>query len=94
MGLDVAKSEIRRAEDIAPAFDLLKGRADALFVVTEPLAASHRIQICTLASRVAARGASAAVGNPSGRVFKQRVAGVRCLPADRPPTRFEPNRLR
>jgi len=49
MGLDVAKSEIRRAEDIAPAFDLLKGRADALFVVTEPLAASHRAQIGTLA---------------------------------------------
>ena len=44
MGLDIAKSEIRRAEDIAPAFDLLKGRVDALFVVTEPLAASHRTQ--------------------------------------------------
>jgi putative ABC transport system substrate-binding protein len=49
MGLDVGKSEIRRAEDIAPAFDMLKGRADALFVVTEPLAASHRIQIGSLA---------------------------------------------
>jgi putative ABC transport system substrate-binding protein len=29
------KSEIRRAEDIAPAFGLLKERVDALFVVTE-----------------------------------------------------------
>jgi putative ABC transport system substrate-binding protein len=49
MGLDVAKSEIRRAEDIAPAFRLLEGHADALFVVTEPVAASNRIQIGALA---------------------------------------------
>jgi hypothetical protein len=42
---------------------------------------------------VATNGARAAAGNPSDRVFKQRVAGVRCLPADRPPARFEPNRL-
>ena len=30
LGLEVATLEIRRAEDIAPAFDTLKGRADAL----------------------------------------------------------------
>ena len=29
--------EIRRAEDIAPAFEALKGRADALYVVADPL---------------------------------------------------------
>ena len=29
-------SEIRRAEDIAPAFEALKGRADALYVVCRP----------------------------------------------------------
>ena len=29
--------EIRRAEDIAPAFEALKGRADALYVVGDPL---------------------------------------------------------
>jgi hypothetical protein len=28
LGLDVATSEILRAEDIAPAFEALKGRAD------------------------------------------------------------------
>ena len=30
LGLEVAKFEIRRAEDIAPAFEALKGRAEAL----------------------------------------------------------------
>ena len=33
LGLEVATSEIRRAEDIAPAFDALKDLADALYVV-------------------------------------------------------------
>ena len=33
LGLEVATVEIRRAEDIAPAFEALKGRADALYVV-------------------------------------------------------------
>src|SRR5262249_32212926 len=32
LGLDVVTLEIRRAEDIAPAFQALKGRADALYV--------------------------------------------------------------
>src|SRR5262249_35325242 len=37
LGLDVVTLEIRRAEDIAPAFDALKGRADALYVCNDPL---------------------------------------------------------
>jgi len=32
LGLEVTTSELRRAEDISPAFDALKGRADALYV--------------------------------------------------------------
>ena len=36
LGLEVATLEIRRAEDIAPAFDALKGRADALYVCWTP----------------------------------------------------------
>ena len=32
LGLDVVTLEIRRAEDIAPAFEAFKGRADALYV--------------------------------------------------------------
>ena len=49
LGLEVTTSEIRRAEDIAPAFDALKGRADALYAVADPLVTSNRIRINTLA---------------------------------------------
>ena len=45
--------EIRRAEDISPAFDALKGRADALYVCADPLVNTHRIRVNILA--VAAR---------------------------------------
>jgi putative tryptophan/tyrosine transport system substrate-binding protein len=48
LGLKVTTSEIRRAEDIAPAFDALKGRADALYVCTDPLLNTHRIRVNTL----------------------------------------------
>ena len=44
-----ATFEIRRAEDIAPAFDALKGRADALYVCGEPLVNTNRVRINTLA---------------------------------------------
>src|SRR5262249_49222322 len=44
-----ATSEVRRAEDITPAFDALKGRADALYVVAEPLVTTNRIRISILA---------------------------------------------
>ena len=49
LGLEVTTSELRRAEDISPAFDALKGRADALYVCTDPLVNTHRIRINTLA---------------------------------------------
>src|SRR6185312_1600115 len=49
LGLDAATFEIRRAEDIAPAFDAMKDRADALYVVGDALVMSHRVQINTLA---------------------------------------------
>src|SRR5207245_10497572 len=49
LGLEVATSEVRRAEDIMPAFDALKGRADALYVVAGPLVTTNRIRINTLA---------------------------------------------
>ena len=48
IGLDVATVEIRRAEDIGPAIQALKGGADALYVVTEPLANTNRVQINNL----------------------------------------------
>jgi putative ABC transport system substrate-binding protein len=49
LGLDVATSEIRRAEDIGPAVDTLKGRADALYVCGDALTFTNRINISTLA---------------------------------------------
>ena len=49
LGLEVITSELRRAEDISPAFDALKGRADALYVCLDPLVNTHRIRINTLA---------------------------------------------
>ena len=49
LGLDVVTSEIRRAEDIAPAFEALKGHADALYVCPDALLNTNRIRINTLA---------------------------------------------
>ena len=49
LGLEVITLEIRRAEDIAPAIERLKGGADALYVVTEPLVNTNRVQINNLA---------------------------------------------
>jgi putative ABC transport system substrate-binding protein len=49
LGLQADILEIRRAEDIAPAFDALKGRAEALYVATDLLIVANRIRINTLA---------------------------------------------
>ena len=49
LGLEVATLEIRRAEDIAPAFEALNGRVDALYIETDALISTHRIRINTLA---------------------------------------------
>jgi ABC-type uncharacterized transport system substrate-binding protein len=49
LGLEVLPLEIRGAQDIAPAFEMLKGRADALYVCTDALATTNRIRINTLA---------------------------------------------
>jgi putative tryptophan/tyrosine transport system substrate-binding protein len=49
LGLEVVNFEIRRAEDIARAFETLKGRADALYVVGDALVTVYQIRIKTLA---------------------------------------------
>jgi putative ABC transport system substrate-binding protein len=49
LGHEVATFEIRRADDIVPAFDTLKGRADALYLCGDPLVDTNRIRIITLA---------------------------------------------
>jgi putative ABC transport system substrate-binding protein len=50
LGLEVVTSEILRTEDIAPVFEALKGRADALLVPPEPLVFANRIRINILAA--------------------------------------------
>jgi putative tryptophan/tyrosine transport system substrate-binding protein len=54
LGLDVTLLEVRRAEDIAPAFDALKVPADALYVVGDAVlnANSARIVALALAARL------------------------------------------
>jgi len=49
LDLEVIASEIRQAEDIAPAFETLKDRADAIYIVPDPLAGANRVRINTLA---------------------------------------------
>src|SRR5262249_39720085 len=49
LGLEVATSEIRRTEDIAPAIEALHGRADALYVAGDPLVTTNRNRIAILA---------------------------------------------
>jgi putative ABC transport system substrate-binding protein len=49
LGLEVLAAEIRGADDIAPTFAAIATKADALFVVGEPLTFTHRIRISTLA---------------------------------------------
>jgi putative ABC transport system substrate-binding protein len=49
LGIEAGPFEILRAEDIVPAFEALKGRADALYVCADPLVNTNRIRINTLA---------------------------------------------
>jgi putative ABC transport system substrate-binding protein len=49
LGLEVVMLEIGRADDLAPAFDTLRGRAEALYVLANPLANTNRVLINDLA---------------------------------------------
>ena len=49
LGLEVAAFEIRRADDIAPAFAALKGQADALYGAADALLGVNRARIIALA---------------------------------------------
>ena len=54
LGLEVVTLEIRRAEEITPAFEGLRRRADALYVSPDPImiANRNRINILALGERV------------------------------------------
>ena len=49
LGLEVTTLEIRRAQDIVPAFEALNGRAEALYVSSDALVNANRIRINILA---------------------------------------------
>ena len=49
LGLEFVTSEIRHPEDIAPAFETFKGRAEALYVCNDPLVTTNRTRIAELA---------------------------------------------
>src|SRR5262245_2268595 len=49
LGFEVITLEIRRGEDIVPAFEALNGREEALYVVFDALVNTHRFRINTLA---------------------------------------------
>jgi putative tryptophan/tyrosine transport system substrate-binding protein len=49
LGFEVDTLEIRRSEDLAPAFGALKGRAQALYVCVDALVNANRIRINILA---------------------------------------------
>ena len=48
-GLDVVKSEIRSVDDLAAAIEAFKGRAEALYFCSDPLLATNRRRVVTLA---------------------------------------------
>jgi len=49
LGIEVVKMEIRHADDITPAFEEVKGHAEGLIVVDDPLTVAHETRINTLA---------------------------------------------
>jgi putative ABC transport system substrate-binding protein len=49
LGLEIARVEIQRPDDIPLVFKSLKSRADALYVCADPLLGTHRTWINTLA---------------------------------------------
>ena len=104
LGIEVAPLEIRRAEDIAPAFETLKAQADALYVVGDALISANltRIMTFSLGARLPmifnARAFVQAGGLMSyGPNFFRRTAELvdkilRAKPGDIPveqPSRFE-----
>lgn len=49
LGLEVFRVGVRKTEDIAAAIESLKGRADALYVCTDPLLSTNRARISSSA---------------------------------------------
>jgi putative ABC transport system substrate-binding protein len=52
LGVEVASLDVRRADDIAPAFAALDGHADALYVTADPLFGFNAISALALKARL------------------------------------------
>jgi ABC-type uncharacterized transport system substrate-binding protein len=52
LDLEVVAFEVRESKDIAPVFEGLQGKADALFLVGDPLMTANRIRVTSLALAV------------------------------------------
>jgi putative ABC transport system substrate-binding protein len=50
LGIDITTLEVRSAENIVPAIESIKDRADALYIATDPLVLSNRTQITALST--------------------------------------------
>jgi putative ABC transport system substrate-binding protein len=50
LGLEATTFEFRQVEDIAPAFEVLKGQADAIFLCLDPVLNANRARVSTLAA--------------------------------------------
>src|SRR4030088_1140693 len=49
LGLEAVIPEVRRAEDMAPTIEQLKGRVDALYVCADPLISTNHVRLNALA---------------------------------------------
>ena len=49
LGVEVSAFDVRESKDIAPAFEALKSRAEALFLVGDPLMTANRTRVTALA---------------------------------------------
>jgi putative ABC transport system substrate-binding protein len=52
LGIDVVTLDVRRADEITSAFELIKGRAEALYIPADPLVNSNRVRIAALAQGI------------------------------------------
>ena len=49
LGLEIAAIDVRRGADIAPAIESINGKAEALYVLTDPIMIVNQVQINSLA---------------------------------------------
>jgi putative tryptophan/tyrosine transport system substrate-binding protein len=64
LGVESFRVEIKKAEDIVPGVESVKGRADALYICTDPLVTMDQVRINTLAVKQ---------GLPTINAFRQYV---------------------